>query len=89
MTGNIKQPHGLNRGLSFFISAEWTPEQAAAVFELLDDLREAIWNHYAPDIQDLLKELSLPDDQITSSTASMKGLPSRIIIPRHIQHRLN
>jgi hypothetical protein len=34
----------------------WTPEQARAVFELLDELREAVWTRYADDIQDLLRE---------------------------------
>lgn len=61
MTGKFQQPSGLNRGLSLIISAEWNPEQASAVFELLNDLREAIWNHYAPDIQDLLQEQNPAD----------------------------
>ncbi|HEY0309431.1 MAG TPA: hypothetical protein VGB94_14810 [Acidobacteriaceae bacterium] len=55
MSGKIQQPPGLNRGLPLLISAEWTPEQAWAVFELLDDLRDAIWNHYGPDIQDIAR----------------------------------
>ena len=28
------------------IPAYWTPEQAFAVVELLDDLRDRIWAHY-------------------------------------------
>lgn len=32
--------------IPFAIPAYWTPEQALAVFELLDDLRERIWDHY-------------------------------------------
>jgi hypothetical protein len=32
--------------MRFNIPAYWTPEQALAVFELLDDLREMIGNHY-------------------------------------------
>ena len=62
MSGKIQQPSGLNRGLPLLISAEWTPEQACAVFELLDDLRDAIWNQYAPDIQDLVRDQRAPDD---------------------------
>jgi hypothetical protein len=27
-------------------SCHWTPEQALAVLELLDELRELIWSHY-------------------------------------------
>ena len=50
------QPSGLQHGLSFLIDPEWTPEQALAVYELLDDLRERIWNHYLLPIQALLQE---------------------------------
>lgn len=39
-------PSGLRQGLDFLIQADWTPEQALAVIELLDDLRERIWAHY-------------------------------------------
>jgi len=50
------QRSGLNIGLDFLISTNWTPEQAWAVVELLDDLWERIWNHYLIPIQDLLRE---------------------------------
>jgi hypothetical protein len=53
---NYYQPSGLNTGLDFLIDKNWTPEQALAVFELLDDLRERIFNHYQIHIQELLKE---------------------------------
>ena len=53
---NYHQPSGLNIGLDFLINTDWTPEQAWAVVELLDDLRERIWNHYLIPIQDLLCE---------------------------------
>jgi hypothetical protein len=33
--------------IPFAIPAYWTPEQALAVFELLDDLKEMIGNHYS------------------------------------------
>jgi hypothetical protein len=32
--------------IPFGIPAYWTPEEALAVVELLDDLRELIWAHY-------------------------------------------
>ncbi|WP_408379442.1 hypothetical protein [Paraburkholderia sp. RL18-085-BIA-A] len=32
-------PSGIVRGLDFLIDANWSPEQALAVFELLSDLR--------------------------------------------------
>lgn len=53
---NYYQPSGLNTGFDFLIDKNWTPEQALAVFELLDDLRERIFNHYQIPIQELLKE---------------------------------
>ncbi|WP_244145066.1 hypothetical protein [Paraburkholderia tuberum] len=42
--------------MSFIVPDDWTPEQALAVFELLDDLREVICARYLPDIQQLLRE---------------------------------
>ena len=53
---NYQQPSGLNIGLDFLISTDWTPEQAWAVVELLDDLRDRILNHYLVPIQELLRE---------------------------------
>ena len=55
------QPSGLNRGLPFLIPADWTPEQAQAVVDLLDDLRERIWEHYSLPLQDLYREQRQPD----------------------------
>jgi hypothetical protein len=49
-------PSGRTRGLSFVVPDDWTPEQALAVFELLDDLRELICARYLPDIQRVLRE---------------------------------
>ena len=34
------------------IQAYWTPEQAFAVVELLDDLRDRIWAHYSVQLLD-------------------------------------
>lgn len=53
---SIHQPSGLNTGLDLLIDKNWTPEQALAVFELLDDLRDLIFSHYQYPIQELLKE---------------------------------
>ena len=41
-----QQPSGLHEGLELLIDPHWSPEQAMAVFELLDDLRDRIWAHY-------------------------------------------
>jgi hypothetical protein len=40
------QPSGLHHGIDLFIDPLWSPDQALAVIELLDDLRERIWAHY-------------------------------------------
>ena len=49
-------PSGLGGGLDFLICADWTPDQALAVVELLDDLRDRIWAHYELALFDLLRE---------------------------------
>lgn len=50
------QPSGLNQGLSMLVDANWSPDQALAVIELLDDLRERIRTHYDLVIQARLRE---------------------------------
>jgi len=40
------QSSGLNDGLNLLIDPHWSPEQAMAVIELLEDLRDRIWAHY-------------------------------------------
>lgn len=40
------QPSGLHHGLPLFIDPRWSADQALAVIELLDDLRDRIWAHY-------------------------------------------
>ena len=48
-------PSGRQHGLPFIFAKDWTPEEALAVFELIDDLRQRIWDHYQIPIQDLLR----------------------------------
>lgn len=50
------QPSGLTKGLDFLIACDWTPEQALAVVELLDDLRDRILRHYQLPIMELMRE---------------------------------
>ena len=50
------QPSGISRGLAFKVEANWTPEQALAVWELLDDLRDRIATHYGLAMQNLMRE---------------------------------
>ena len=38
------------------ISAEWTPDQALAVIELLDDLRDRIWVRYELALFELIRD---------------------------------
>ena len=47
------------RGL-FEIPDYWTPEQALAVFELIDDLRERILFRYEEQIRDILRDECAP-----------------------------
>lgn len=53
---NYLQPSGLQNGLDFLINSEWTPEQAYAVFQLLDDLRERILAKYQLSIMEMMRE---------------------------------
>ena len=50
------QPSGLSGGLPFTVDDNWTPEQALAVWELLDDLRDRVGTHYALVMQNLMRE---------------------------------
>ena len=71
---NYHQRSGLNIGLDFLISTNWTPEQAWAVVELLDDLRERIWNHYLIPIQDLLREERGMTGDLQEKLSNLDGL---------------
>ena len=44
------------RPITVEIPVTWTPEQALAVWEMLDELREKIWTRYSCQLQDLLAE---------------------------------
>jgi hypothetical protein len=43
-------------GTPITLRTDWSPEQAVAVFELLDELRERVWAHHGPQIQQVLRE---------------------------------
>jgi hypothetical protein len=51
--------HGLPLTINFEIPAYWTPEQALAVFELLDGLRDQIGTHYSVQLFELSREQHL------------------------------
>lgn len=44
------------RPLTVGVPRTWTPEQALAVFELIDDLRDKIWALYSCQLQALLRD---------------------------------
>ena len=53
---HLQLPSGRTQGIPLLIDANWSPEQAMAVVELLDDLREQIWRHYALQLYPLFRE---------------------------------
>lgn len=53
-SGNL--PSGRQRGIPFLLPDDWSPEQALAVLELLDDLREVLWARYQIRVQELLND---------------------------------
>ena len=58
------QPSGISSGLPFTVDATWTPEQALAVWELLDDLRDRVGTHYGLVIQNLMREQRITDNPL-------------------------
>lgn len=65
-----RQPSGLVQGLDFLFAPNWTPEQATATFELIDDLRDRIWSHNGAQIQAFLREQSTTGGNAGTSTVS-------------------
>jgi hypothetical protein len=57
------------------IPAYWTPEQAVAVVELLDDLRDRIWAHYGVQLFDQYREqYGFADSDHTDDTTDNPSL---------------
>ena len=50
----------------------WTPEQALAVFEILDALRDQLWNSYGLQIQQAMRQ-----DLCTNSPAPRGAIDQR------------
>jgi hypothetical protein len=48
------------RPLTVEIPRSWTPEEALAVFELIDDLRDKVWALYNLQLKDLLRQQRAP-----------------------------
>ena len=53
---HLHLPSGLQSGIGLLIDKNWTTEQAVAVVELLDDLREVIVRHYQLQIEEYVRE---------------------------------
>lgn len=49
------------------VPTEWSPAQAAAVFEMVDALRDAIWNYYGKQIQTFERADRLPTPSALNS----------------------
>jgi hypothetical protein len=45
------------------VPRHWTPEQALAVFECLQVLRQALWDSYGQQVQKAWREQLVPDGQ--------------------------
>jgi hypothetical protein len=44
-------------GTPITLPTDWSPEQAASVFEILDEMRERVWAHYGQQIQQIQQVL--------------------------------
>jgi len=52
------------------IPDHWTPEQALAVYDLIDEIRDAIWRRYQTSLIELMQEdrvttFEVDDDDLT------------------------
>jgi hypothetical protein len=65
---HLHLPSGIAQGIPLLIDANWSPQQAMAVMELLDDLREQIWRHYELHLQQLFRE-----DRISENIGSVSN----------------
>jgi len=53
----------------------WSPEQAAAVFEFVDELRDCILGHYGVQIQEFLREDRVTTTSFTHSDIDETDVP--------------
>ena len=62
---HLELPSGTTDGIPLLIDANLSTEQAVAVFELIDDLREQIVRRYAPQIQEYYRRNRVTDARST------------------------
>ena len=65
-------PSGIKQGLELLIDPNWSPDQAMAVIDLLDDLRDRICSHYKIVLQQKLR-----DERIQLRPADLDGVRGR------------
>ncbi|MFX1802707.1 hypothetical protein PWR66_03405 [Paraburkholderia sp. A1RO-5] len=65
MSRRTPVPSGLSCGLDFLIDANWSPEQALAVYELLNDLRARIWLRYGEELIGLICQQRWPRQNLS------------------------
>ena len=53
----------------------WTPEQALAVFEILDALRDQLWDLYGPQIQQAMREEQCTTSHTPRGAIDQRDLP--------------
>ena len=63
-------PSGIRQGLELLINPNWSPDQAMAVIELIDDLRDRIWSHY-----EIVLQQKLRDERITEYDIDISDPP--------------
>ena len=63
-------PSGIKQGLELLIDPNWTPDQAMAAINLLDDLRDRIWSHH-----EIVLQQKLRDERITHYNVVISDLP--------------
>ena len=63
------------RRRALFVPTHWTPEQALAVFELIDELRDHVWGLYGPRIQQALREDRCTTNPTPRGAIDQRDLP--------------
>ena len=57
------------------VPRDWTPAQAAAVFEILDHLQVRIWGRYGPWIQQILWEKQMTQKPFSADKIDQDDVP--------------
>ena len=57
------------------VPLDWTPEQAAAAFEILDHLQVRIWGRYGPWIQQILCEKQMTQKPFSADKIDQDDVP--------------